>query len=182
MQTIIRLPENYTGSCRCVLNDRDSLVVYRNIITLLLSALLPPSEAADVILHVWYSARLTAQTMQVLREKIRPLILDLVEDNEDESIHNLLWRTWEFGSRKISACLYNYQWTSLFMYLNALHDLTKSEIQRLYVMLNKSRIDQTERDMFYQLPNVRLCSQKMRRTGILLPFGSCVDEFTFPNP
>ncbi|KAI4245918.1 MAG: hypothetical protein L6R42_010051, partial [Xanthoria sp. 1 TBL-2021] len=43
----------------CVLNDKNVNVVARNIVILLIAAQLQPAEAAEVILHVWYSARLT---------------------------------------------------------------------------------------------------------------------------
>ena len=59
MSTINGLPKTYEGETTCLLNDKNLNVVARNVVMLLIAAQLPPVEAAETILHVWYSARLT---------------------------------------------------------------------------------------------------------------------------
>ena len=59
----------------CVLNDRYVKVVARNIVMLLIAAQLPPAEAAEVILHVWYSARLTRGMLTVIDDYVRKVRL-----------------------------------------------------------------------------------------------------------
>ena len=59
----------------CVLNDRYVNFVARNIVMLLIAAQLPPAEAAEVILHVWYSARLTRGMLTVIDDYVRKVRL-----------------------------------------------------------------------------------------------------------
>ena len=54
MKSINGLPDTYAGICTCVINDKDQAVVARNVVMLLVALLLPPVQAADLILHVWY--------------------------------------------------------------------------------------------------------------------------------
>ena len=59
----------------CVLNDKYVNVVAGNIVMLLIAAQLPPAEAAEVILHVWYSARLTKGMLTVIEDYVRKVRL-----------------------------------------------------------------------------------------------------------
>ena len=47
IESVVSLPVNYQGSCTCVINDEDPVVLCRNVVILLISVLLPPGEAAD---------------------------------------------------------------------------------------------------------------------------------------
>lgn len=154
----------------------------RNVVILLISVLLPPEEAADHMLHVWYSGRITASMLEFLKGPVRALIADVVGKIKSKGDDILLSKTWTFGPREGSVRLYKGQWSFLLKVLDSHHDVSETEKHRLYVMLNPSRLDHRERHLYPQTPAGRLCSHRMRKSGVLVPFGSCIDQFKCSNP
>ena len=182
IRSIVGIPDNYKGTALCIVNDRDLLVVARNVVMLLTSLVFPPVIAAETILHIWYSARLKPEMLQNVKDRVRPLIAQMVEGIEQRENDTLLSETWTFGSRVLSIHLYKYQWDFILKLLDADHPVSKSEAQRQNGMLNDTRKDYRERMLFQMSPSRRACSVKMRESGMLLPFGSCLDEYTCSNP
>ena len=182
MESVIALPEGYDQICTCVLNDQDTVVVCRNIVMLLITMLLPPPVAAEVVLHVWYSARLTSGMVHALQKSVKPLIADVVGKITGRSSSVLFSKTWTFGASAVSVRLYKEQWNFLLAMLEKDHRTDDTEGSRKYIMLNDTRLDYRERHLFLLSPSRRVCTDRMRKDGILLPFGSCLEEFSFPNP
>lgn len=57
IMTVNNLPHDYVGQLTVVLNDRERFVVLRNILLLSVLGTIPDKRrAADVALHLWYSA------------------------------------------------------------------------------------------------------------------------------
>ena len=184
MESVIALPEAYDKTCTCVLNDRDLVVVCRNIVMLLITMVLPSPVAAELVLHVWYSARLTSGMVQSLQKSVKPLIADVVGKivGKSGSGSVILSKTWTFGARTVSARLYKEQWKFLLAMLEKGHNIEDTENSRKEIMLNDTRLDHVERHLFLLPPSRRLCSYRMRKEGVLLPFGSRLEKFSFPNP
>ena len=182
VETVNQLPKKYQKICTCVLNDRDDVIVCRNIILLLVAMLLPPVVASDIMLHIWYSARLKPHMLQAIDKHVTPLVVDVVSRIKRKSKRVILSKTWTFGSRVLSARLYKDQWTSLLAMVSTHHDFEEAEKNRRYIMLNETRLD-TRESLYYSLPPLRrLCADTMRESGVLLPFGSLLDAFSVPNP
>ena len=182
VETVNQLPKKYQKVCTCVLNDRDDVIVCRNIILLLIAMLMPPIAASDIMLHIWYSARLKPHMLQAINEHVTPLVVDVVSRIKRKSKRVILSKTWIFGSRVLSARLYKDQWDSLLAMVSTHHDFEETEKNRRYIMLNESRLDIRE-SLYYSLPPLRrLCADRMRESGVLLPFGSLLDAFSVPNP
>lgn len=158
------------------------MVVCRNVVILLIAVLLPPVEAADVILHVWYSGQITSSILKILKGSIRALIADVVEKIKSKKDDILLSKTWTFGPREVSVRLYKKQWSFLLKMVDSHHDVLETEKHRLHVMLNASRLDHQERHLISQTPAGRVCSHRMRKTGVLVPFGYCLAQFQCSNP
>lgn len=182
MESVNALPANYQKTCTCVLNDRDDVVVCRNIVLLLIAMLLPPVFASEVMLHIWYSARLKPYMLLAVREHVAPLIVDVVRKIKRSSKRVLLSKTWTFGSRIVSARLYKDQWTSLLAMISQNHDLVDTEPNRRFIMFHETRLDTRERYLCSLTPMRRLCSDKTRRYGVLVPFGASLEGFRVPNP
>ncbi len=182
IESVVRVSENHIGECTCVINDQDPVVVYRNVVILLIAVLLPPVEAADLMLHVWYSGRINSSMQKTLKESVHPLIADVVGKIKSKKDDILLSKTWTLGRGEISVRLYKKMWSFLLKMLDSHHGVSETEKNRLHVMLNASRLDHLERHLYSQTPAGRVCSHKMRETGVLLPFGSCLDKFQCPNP
>lgn len=164
------------------MNDFNQVVACRNVILLLIAALLPPAKAADLMLHVWYSGRITSGMLDFLKGPVRTLIADVVEKIKSKGDNILLSKTWTFGSMEVSGLLYKQQWSFLLKMLDACHEVTETEKHRLHIVLNRSHLDHQERQLYFQSPAGRVCSHKMRKTGVLVPFGMCLEQFQCSNP
>ncbi|KAL8772813.1 MAG: hypothetical protein Q9209_002158 [Squamulea sp. 1 TL-2023] len=182
MFSISQLPITYKGACTSVLNDKNSNVVARNIVMLLLSAQLPHVEAAEVILHVWYSARLTHGMLVVIDKHVRKLIADVLFKIQDKADNVLLSKKWTFGSAEVTVRMYKPQWSTVLQILDAKHDMTKTEQERRKVVLAPHRVDYRERELCYFSGSRRLCSTRFRESGVLAPIGFVLEHFTIPNP
>ena len=69
------------------------------------------------------------------------------------------------------------------MMLDAKHPVSHSGVhQQQYMMLNATGLDTLEHRLLQMPPSWRVCTVKMRETGMLLPFGSCMDQYTCKNP
>ncbi|KAI9715572.1 MAG: hypothetical protein M1812_005876 [Candelaria pacifica] len=182
ISSVLGLPEGYKGICTCIINDKDEDVVQRNILILLIAILGPPEQAAELMIHLWYSARLTERQEQTLQESVRPLVAAVVEKIMKRQGGVLQSKTWPYGSSSVTVCLMKEQWVSLLTLLDTQHIGSEAESQRLHVVLNASRKDHLERHLLDLQPSHRLASDHFRTSGILLPFGASVDAYCRPNP
>ena len=182
IESVANIPGNYEGTFTCVVNDRDPVIVCRNAVIFLVSVLLPPLEAADLMLHIWYSGRIKSSMLEFLRNSVRNLIADVVQKIKNKEDDVLLSKAWHFGAREISVRLHKYQWSCLLKMLDSQHEVVETERRRLDIMLNVSRLDHQERHLCTQTPAGRACSHKMRKTGVLAPFGLCLEQFQCSNP
>ena len=182
MCTVNGLPPNYTSRCDTILNDKNMNIVARNIVMLLIAAQLPPPEASELILHIWYSARLTKGMVAAVDKHAREPIANIVSKVKGKANDVIQSKRWTFGTAEISVRLFKPQWTNLLHILDAKHDIAKTEEERRKVVLAPSRSDYRDRELF-NLPGFgRLCSTRFRETGVLAPFGSALDDFDCPNP
>ena len=90
MRTINELPNDYSGHLTILLNDREPLIVIRNILLLIiLSTIEDSAQAAEVALHFWYSAFVP----MVHQTIVTRIILKLVERINDHSLSMELGKT-----------------------------------------------------------------------------------------
>jgi hypothetical protein len=158
--------------------------VARNIILLLTALIFDPMEAADMMLHVWYSAFITESTMESLHGRVLPLFEDVCNKIRSRPKDSLQSKTWTFGTRTLSLVLPKKSWDRLPSYLKVPDGLTTAKAQALMMKttLAPSRKDYTDRAFFTRPPAWRVCARKFRTDGILLPFGQSRKEFNIPNP
>ncbi|APA07182.1 hypothetical protein SS1G_04092 [Sclerotinia sclerotiorum 1980 UF-70] len=184
VKSIIGLPVAYTGKCEIVINDRDFDIVARNAILLLTALLFDPMEAADIMLHTWYSAFVPESVLQKVQERILPLIEDVCMKVRDRPESSLQSKTWTFGTRKLSLTLPKASWDLLPSFLKVPSGLTASQARKVMVetTLAPSRKDYIDRAFYIKPPAWRVCAVKFRTDGILLPFGNSRKEFNTPNP
>ncbi|KAA8898265.1 hypothetical protein FN846DRAFT_962716 [Sphaerosporella brunnea] len=179
------LPIGFTEPCNIVLNDCDRSVVLRNLLLLFTFSSFPPSEAAELGLHLWYSAKLTVSAQTKLRktfqdklEKIR-VHLEKAPHLPDE---NLLSTTFSLGEKaKMNCVLPREYWKQLFEMLNMRMSSDRATQNRHFVTMNASRLDFRERHLCILRPCYRLSKQQYYEDGLLLPFGADRRGFTEPN-
>ena len=182
MVSINSLPTTYKSTCTSVLNDKNMGIIARNIVMLLISAQLPPVEAAELILHIWYSARLTQGMLAAIDKHATQPIADTVAKIKDKDDKVIQSKKWTFGTAQIIVRMYKPQWKNLLHILEAKHDVNKTEEERRKIVLAPSRIDYRNRELFNLPGFARMCSTKFREAGVLAPFGSALDHFDRSNP
>ena len=182
MCSVNGLPGTYKGACNVVLNDKNFNVAARNIVMLLVATRLPPADAAEVILHLWYSARLTQGMLKIIEQYVKDPVAELVAKLQGKPEDVLLSKKWTYGAAEVVVRLYKQQWTALLQILESRHDVAKTEAERLKVVLAPSRIDYRDRELYGISGSRRICSTKFRESGVLAPFGSCLDHFQWSNP
>ena len=184
MKSLVGLPETYAGHCEIVINDRDSDIVARNAILLLIALHFSPEAATPMMLHMWYSALVPAQMLRSIRDNILPLIQEVCNKIEAKPAQSMLSKTWTYGTRSLRLVLTKEQWNHLLLYFEVPEGLSAAQAQliRASTTLAPERKDYLERALLQQPPTWRVCTMKFRKDGILLPFGSSRQEFESPNP
>ncbi|KAL8792020.1 MAG: hypothetical protein Q9195_005361 [Heterodermia aff. obscurata] len=176
------LSNSYKGTCAIVLNDKNYNVVARNITMLLLAAHLPPLDAAELILHVWYSGRLSQGMLDAIKKYVKEAVAEVVAKIKGKSDNVMQSKKWTYGDVEMRVCLYKPQWNTLLQILEAKHEVQKTEQERQKIVLAPSRIDYRDRELYKLSGPRRLCTTKFRETGVLAPFGSCLEQFNCSNP
>ncbi|KAG8525730.1 uncharacterized protein KY384_000490 [Bacidia gigantensis] len=182
IHTMKTIPSSYTRMSTAVLNDKEDLVTARNVILLLMSVMVVSEDLPEMMLHLWYSARIPAKLANILREDITPLVATVVQKIQSRDETTVQAKTWLKGTVSLRVCLLKHQWEFILKTLTTELTLVGSESNRKAVVLHDTRIDYRERHDLNLSPPLRSCAHKLRVTGVLLPFGSCDQRFNMPNP
>lgn len=89
VKSIIELPSTYRRHCR---------VLARNAIFLLITICYAAGIAADIILHLWYSAMIPREMLESLHESVLPLIEETCKEISLDPQPTALTKEWEKGS------------------------------------------------------------------------------------
>ena len=185
MKTIASLPAEFTGRVESYINDKDLDVVARNVILLLIALVVDnEDEAVECMIHTWYSASIRPSDMAILETRIRPLIEDVVRKLSNRKSTVSQRKTWTFGQNTCTVEMSKTSWTSLLRYIKNVENLTMDRAQQIRsrVTLAPERVDYRDRHMLALTPSRRLCMQRFREDGLLLPFGASRVAFSVPNP
>lgn len=184
MMSVLGLPDTFHSHLNVVLNDIDFDVVLRNFIMLSIALQLPSNEAADVILHIWYSARIPTEICQAIEIHVLPLVEAVVKNIENKSSTNILSKTWNFGSRSLRLSLLKSEWQTLARKLAPLSAAASqaADSSRVAIMLAPTRRDCLDRALATQGERHRQCTMRFRETGVLLPFSHDMRSYCTPNP
>jgi hypothetical protein len=75
VKTLAMLPSGYNHNMEIVINDRDLDIVTRNLILLLIAMVVEDvDEAAECIIHIWYSSHIRESDLDILQHRIQPLV------------------------------------------------------------------------------------------------------------
>lgn len=184
-KTIAQIPSSYNQSVDVTINDRDLDIVARNAIMLLIALVVDNiDEAVECIIHVWCSALIRKSDLNVLQQRIRPLIENVCEKIKSKTPSSCLGKTWTFGQRSLRLVLQKSSWDSLLLSMNIPEGLMAEQANqiRTAVTLAESRKDYCDRHLLFQSPSRRIATNRFREDGLLLPFGSQRYDFREPNP
>lgn len=181
--SINQLPGTYKNILTTTVNDPFLMACTQNLLTLLLCCILPPPEAAEVVLHLLYSARLTSPQLDSLRRTVRPLVADVVQKIEAKRDNDTIFsRTWKFGTVEVMARLTKKQWESVLRVLDKKYLAFETERERRERVQDPKGRDEREQSLYNLKPGKRVAVQKMREDGVLLPFGGSDGAFVCVNP
>jgi len=176
VKTINGLPKDYSGKCHIMMNDINEYVAARNLVflTMLMDRKgAPPEEAAETVLHLWYSAAITqAQSVQLI-ECVSHLFAQPASTLKDA-----------YAAGADIALTYHYTPSTMTLLgdmVQSDYDWRKAAEAMRRVTLAPPRLDFRERHLSYLAPFHRVSSMRMRESGILLPFGMPITDFTQPN-
>ncbi|OTA07713.1 hypothetical protein A9Z42_0086210 [Trichoderma parareesei] len=185
VKTLAEIPSSYNEPVTVTVNDRDFDIVARNAILLLIALVLDDmDEAIDCIIHIWYSALIRRSDLEILQQRIRPLIESVCAKVKGKQSTSILAKTFTFGQRSLRLVLQKSSWDDLLAYMSVPAGLTAEQANRIRVActLAESRKDYRHRQWLMQSPSHRVAKERFRQDGVLLPFGSSRDEFQEPNP
>ena len=185
VKSIAQLPDTYRQPLEVTLNDLDLDIVACNAIILLVAfSVENVNDAVDCILHIWYSALIRESDVEILRQKVRPLIEEVCGKTKGKAKDRILGKTWTFGERSLRLVLTKGSWDTLLAFVNGPEGLTakRADEIRVAVTLAEQRKDYRDRHLVVLTPSWRIAKTRFRKDGLLLPFGSARDEFQHPNP
>ncbi|KAF2129720.1 hypothetical protein P153DRAFT_430843 [Dothidotthia symphoricarpi CBS 119687] len=184
IKSVVGLPGGHMGGCTVAINDKDFVVVARNVIMLLIALQFDPEAAVPMIIHLWYSALLPADMVLVLRSHIQPLIGDVCAKIHSKPEGSLQAKTFTIGGRKLRLMLSKENWVELLKYLDVPGEFTaeNSRTIRQRVTCAPERVDYRERSMLQWSPALRQGEKYFREEGVLLPYGCSLNSFDTPNP
>lgn len=157
----------------------------RNTLLLLIALVVEnPDEAAECMIHVWYSALIRKSDLGILQQRIRPLIESVCEKIKCKAPSSRLGKTWTFGQRSLRLVLEKSSWDSLLFFMEIRKGPTAEQANKIRtaVTLAESRQDYRDRNLIFHTPSHRIAKNRFRVDGLLLPFGSRRHEFREPNP
>jgi hypothetical protein len=184
-KTIAQIPSSYNQPVDVTINDRDLDIVARNAIMLFIALVVDNiDEAVDCMIHIWYSALIRKSDLNILQQRIRPLIESVCEKIKSKAPSSRLGKTWIFGQRSLRLVLEKSSWDSLLFSINIPEGLTEERANqiRTAVTLAESRKDYRDRHLLFQSPSRRIAKNRFWGDGLLLPFGSRRYDFREPNP
>jgi hypothetical protein len=187
------LTTDFSNIIKTTINDREFEVVARNAVILLLALTVQdtktapdPSEDAENLIHLWYSAFLYPALITELHTRVKQLIDSVCNQIAQKSSKTLLGKTWTFTSgNSLRLVLRKEDWFALQTYLDVPTELTKEEAGaiRAAVTLAPERADYRDRWYFKeQTPSMRIAKRRFQEDGLLLPFGHPRVGFNIPNP
>lgn len=150
-------------------------------------ALFPPEEAAEVAIHLWYSASLPGGVAKLLRnalffELYQKVFAGIKKFRIQRDLDDSFSETFKLGpSAKMAVVLQWSQWSHLAHMLANQTTNEEALKKRKKKVLDPSRADCRDKEQYALKPYQRVVREKFYEDGLVLPFGACRKHFTDPN-
>ena len=194
MRTIADLPSQFEKSLSLTINDRDSAVVARDLILLLLALDAADQhspetdqnrQVAESLVHIWYSSFINSTALTRIQAKVLPLISDVCDEALLLEPGAALSKSWNFTSQKsLQVTLTRQEWLLAKRLCGVPGSLTFEKAQKIRtaVTLSPERADYRDRWRYKELtPALRVAQERFREDGMLLPFEHTRSGFNIPN-
>jgi hypothetical protein len=101
VRTVNELPSDYSGELTVVLNDREPMIVLRNMLLLMILGIMTEEigipQAADLALHFWGSTYIRAED-QIVHGKMIMRLVDIISQMPGQNLFSL-----RLGEKSIMA-------------------------------------------------------------------------------
>jgi len=184
--TVCALPNTFSGKLTFVINNLSAYNTARNFVMLHIAATQEPKLAAELITHLWFSARLPEKMLAIIKERILPH-MDAVlqnwpadlEDDEESTSHLDLGpaRTCD-----LSMSVSGLELSSMLWIFRADHDVPTALAERREVLTDPLGQDFRDLELAFQQPAWRVSTTRYRKTGVLGPLRANLEAFTAINP
>ncbi|KAJ6568381.1 hypothetical protein DFH09DRAFT_1467346 [Mycena vulgaris] len=174
IMTVNDLPDNYAGKCDILCNDLDGVVVNRNLVILfvLLTPGIDAVDAAELAVHLMYSAALTPAMADYCRQCTEAVY----------SVHGAHSGVWDTrGAGKVRSLQRISDLQPVLQMFRSRYILSTALASMRSVMWNPTRVDYVDRHLSSLEPGHRVSFARFRRTGVLASFTTDVSHFTEPN-
>ncbi|CCL98308.1 uncharacterized protein FIBRA_00302 [Fibroporia radiculosa] len=177
IRTINELPPDYPGELTVVLNDSNPMIVARNLIILLLLGMIENKhQAADIAVHVWYSAFLP----NLYHTQIQ-LVFQNILSSFDHASGSL---SCPLSSKsRLEGCVGRETFSTIAQCLisDAAYQVGDAQNELSRARLYNTSEDRLHRQYWPLEPSHRLAFHEFRTYGLLLPFGAANAHFNYPN-
>ncbi|RDA86906.1 hypothetical protein CP532_1837 [Ophiocordyceps camponoti-leonardi (nom. inval.)] len=184
-KTVADLPASFHHKIEITVNDFDIDVTARNVILLLIAFVVEDvEEATECMIHVWYSASLRKSHMDILENRIRPLIKRVCSSIKAQTKESMVGKTWTIRGRTLRVVLTKEVWRFMLNSFKLRKGLTVERAReiRLNVNMGEDRRDWKEKIYCCKVPRHRVPLHRFFEDGIVAPFGLSRHDFTEPNP
>jgi len=174
IRTVNGLPADYSGELNILLNDREPIIVLRNIVLLQLLGSIPDHvRAAEIALHYWYSAFVPFEYSLQMQAAMRDLMEQM---GRDMTLFSALGSRATLSGEVIPDVL-----AELISMIRSLYQIGDASNELHRVRFAPSRKDFLHRHYCRLEPSHRLAFLEFRRFGLVLPFGAENGHFNTPN-
>lgn len=164
---------------RILLNDLDEIVASRCVMFLILALSDKPEQAAEKLLHLWYSAFLP-------KDLLSQVVSDFKKVPEKRFVHAELKKfikmQWTNNEKTQSVITTSKITEELEKHLCTSRTLSECELARKRRVLSPDVFDDMETNMFAMNAFRRVSYMRFINTGVVLPIAASTDSFTEPNP
>jgi hypothetical protein len=178
------LPKEYKSCIEFTIADDNENVVIRNLFTLLIAyKAIDEQKAAMAMVHLNYSFALPPNVWGDITRAILPSLEDFYQSVKHKKPDMKVSNSWKFGKQTIRATMARKHWKRAIEILRPKVPMSfdQAAASRKAVVLSVD--NKVHRQLkLWNMPSIfRISDIRFRETGILLPFGHPVSEYTQPN-
>ncbi len=183
MKSLIELSNIYTACYNMMINDWKFDIVTWNAILLLIALHFNFKIVMLIMLHIWYSALISASVLHLLQVNILSLIKDVCVKIQFKLSLMLQTKTWTYDKISLCLVLMKEQWIHLQQFFKISDNFSAILAQKIWKLmtLTLNRRNYHNHALHKQLSAWCVCTMKFCENEILLSFESLWEKFDTSN-
>lgn len=184
--TVCALPDTFSGKLTWVINNLSAHNTARNFVMLHIAATQEPKLAAEMMIHLWFSARLPKKMLVIINECIVPYMEAMLQhwpvDREDEEKPIKYLDLGPSHHCNLSMSVSRLELSTMLWIFKADHNVATALTDRREALTDPLRQDLRDFELAFQQPAWRVSTTRYRETGVLGPLRANLEAFTAINP